>query len=225
MKTPLSPRLLACCDFIRPGDVVADVGCDHGYLGIHLLQRQTAARVMASDIHSAPLDCARKNALKYGVLDRMSFYLSDGAKAIPRDFTVMVCAGMGGNTMISILESAPWLKDPKYRLILQCQSRTALLRKYLSDEGYCIRDEIPVKDGKFIYTVMEIVYAPGTALSPGQCYLSPALTRHRGQLLDGYQDRILGGLRLAVENQGDAVSPFVRSAYLELAKEFRDGTC
>ena len=36
---PLSKRLEAACRFVNPGDRVADIGCDHGYLGIHLLQQ------------------------------------------------------------------------------------------------------------------------------------------------------------------------------------------
>ena len=50
MKAPISTRLLACCDYIAPGDRVADVGCDHGYLGIHLLLTGLASRVIAADI-------------------------------------------------------------------------------------------------------------------------------------------------------------------------------
>ena len=45
MKPPLSDRLLACCAFVHPGDRVADVGCDHGYLSIHLLQTCVASHV------------------------------------------------------------------------------------------------------------------------------------------------------------------------------------
>ena len=58
MKAPISNRLLACCDYIAPGDRVADVGCDHGYLGIHLLLTGLASRVIAADIRPGPLECA-----------------------------------------------------------------------------------------------------------------------------------------------------------------------
>ena len=54
MKLPLSNRLLACCSFISPGDRVADVGCDHGYLGIHLLQNGIASSIIASDVNEQP---------------------------------------------------------------------------------------------------------------------------------------------------------------------------
>ena len=39
MKLPLSNRLLTCCGFVRPEDRVADIGCDHGYLGIYVPRR------------------------------------------------------------------------------------------------------------------------------------------------------------------------------------------
>ena len=110
MKLPLSDRLLACCNFIVPGDRVADLGCDHGYLGIHLLQSGMASSIIAADVNEAPLRSAYHNAHKYGVADRMTFYLSDGVKNIPRDFDSMVCAGMGGDTMVHILDAAPWLR-------------------------------------------------------------------------------------------------------------------
>ena len=70
MKLPLSDRLLACAGFVRPGDRVADVGCDHGYLGIHLLTGGIAASVIASDVNEGPLHSAMRNARKYGVADQ-----------------------------------------------------------------------------------------------------------------------------------------------------------
>ncbi len=160
MKLPLSPRLQACCNFIHTGDRVADIGCDHGYLGIRLLLEGTAASVIAADVNEGPLQSAVKNAHKYGVEEKIRFYLSDGCGHIPRDFDTLVCAGMGGDTMAHILTEAPWLKKPGYRLILQCQSKTAMLRQYLSEQGYAIRRERALRDGRFLYTVMEAVYDP-----------------------------------------------------------------
>ena len=89
MKIPLSDRLLACCDFVRPGDRVADIGCDHGYLGIHLLKNGIAKSVIAADVNEGPLQSAMRNAVKFGVRNKMTFHLSDGVQSIPRDFDVM----------------------------------------------------------------------------------------------------------------------------------------
>ena len=75
MRIPLSARLAACCNFIRPGDRVADIGCDHGYLGIYLLKNGIAASVIAADLREGPLQSAVKNSEKFGVRDKMTFYL------------------------------------------------------------------------------------------------------------------------------------------------------
>ena len=58
MKIPLSDRLLACCNFVKRGDRVADVGCDHGYLGIYLLTNGIARSVIESDVAEGPLPCS-----------------------------------------------------------------------------------------------------------------------------------------------------------------------
>lgn len=212
----ISNRLLLCAQFVRPGDRVADVGCDHGYLGIHLLQSGIAQSVIASDINEMPLKSAVKNAEKYGYSEQMHFYLSDGVRNIPRDFDALICAGMGGDTMVSILTDAPWLKSENYRLILQCQSKTPLLRRYLSENGWCIIKESLARDGKFLYTVMEVIYAPGTVLTPGQWYISPALVQDNAPELPEYRQRIVDGLALAAEHKDD---PLLKAALNELKED------
>ena len=198
MKLPISDRLLACCNFISTGERVADIGCDHGYLAIHLLQTGTARSVIASDINEGPLLSAIRNAEKYGVLDKIEFHLSDGARNIPRDFDCAVCAGMGADTMMSIISHAPWLRHPKYRLILQCQSKRPELRQWLYDSGFRINRETLAKDGKFVYTVMEVVYDPGHCITPAQCYISPQLLEERHSLLPEYYERVKSGVELTI---------------------------
>ena len=194
MKLPLSNRLLTCCQFVHPGDRVADIGCDHGYLGIYLLKSGIAASVIASDVNQQPLHSAVINARKFGVSEKMSFYLSNGARSIPRDFDVLVCAGMGADTMISILEAAPWLRDSRYRLILQCQSKRPELRKYLAAAGYSISRETLAKDGKFVYPVMEICHTPGAVPAPWDYYITPQLIEDNSPLFQEFLTRVIGGL-------------------------------
>ena len=198
MKLPLSSRLLACCNYVNKGDRVADVGCDHGYLGIHLLTAGIASSMIESDVNEAPLESARYNAVKFGVADRMSFHLSDGVQNIPRDFDTLVCAGMGADTMMSILSAAPWLKDPKYRLVLQCQSKRPELRQWLYEEGYAIRRETLAKDGKFVYSIMEAAYAPGHSITPAETYITKQLLEDNHPLLPEYYQRVKHGVELTV---------------------------
>ncbi len=204
MKLPISDRLLACAKFIHRGDRVADIGCDHGYLSIHLLTNGIASSCIASDVNEGPLQSAMRNARKFGVAGKMEFCLSDGVAGIPRDFDTMVCAGMGADTMIHILSSAPWLKNEKYRLILQCQSKTPSLRRYLSDNGWRICAESVLRDGRFLYTIMEVRYDPDAArLTAGQWYFSPALLKNPSADVPAYHKWVSDGLRISTSHQAD----------------------
>lgn len=204
MSIPLSPRLQVCCGLVAPGDRVADIGCDHGYLSIHLLKSGLASAVIASDINEMPLQSAMRNAEKYGVRDKIRFFLSDGARNIPRDFDTLVCAGMGADTMMSILEAAPWLRDRQYRLILQCQSKTPMLRQYLSDHGWRITEESVVRDGRFLYTVMEVIFQPDyPRLTVGEWYFPPALLENPARELPEYYRWVVDGLKISTAHKED----------------------
>ena len=198
MKIPMSSRLLACCSFVQKGDRVADIGCDHGYLGIYLLTNGIAASTIEADINPQPLDSARRNARRFQVDSAMTFCLSDGLRELPHDFDSMVCAGMGADTIISILSAAPWLRDGRYRLILQCQSKRPELRRWLYENGWHIRRETLAQDGKFIYTVMEVCFGASPIPTEAQLHLSPQLLEDRHPLLPEFYDRVVGGIRTSV---------------------------
>ena len=204
MKIPLSKRLLVCCGFVVPGDRVADIGCDHGYLGIHLLKNGIASSVIAADINEGPLQSAMRNSEKFGVRDKMTFYLSDGVQNIPRDFDTLVCAGMGGDTMMSILSAAPWLENDPYRLILQCQSKTPMLRRFLSERGWRITEESVIRDGRFLYTVMEVYWQPDyPKLTAAECYFPPALLENPSEDVPAYYRWVTEGLRIQAAHQSE----------------------
>ena len=219
MKLPISDRLLACAGFVRHGCRVADVGCDHGYLSIHLLTNGIAQSCIASDINQQPLLSAVRNAEKFGVRDKMEFFLSDGVRNIPRDFDTMICAGMGADTMISILSSALWLQDKRYTLILQCQSKRPELRQWLYDSGYRITRETLARDGKFIYSIMEVVFDPAQCPTPAQTYISPQLLQDHHPLLPQYYERVKAGVELTIfglQRSGDDRLPIYETILSDL---------
>ena len=204
MHISLSPRLQVCAGLVVPGDRVADIGCDHGYLSIYLLKNNIASAVIASDIREMPLQSAMRNAEKYGVQDKISFHLSDGVQSIPRDFDTLVCAGMGADTMISILDAAPWLHTEQYRLILQCQSKTPMLRQYLSEQGWRITEESVVRDGRFLYTIMEVLWQPDyPRLTVGEWYFPPALLENPARELPEYYRWVVDSLRITTNYTDD----------------------
>lgn len=219
MKLPLSNRLLACAGFVAKGDRVADIGCDHGYLGIYLLTRGIAESVIASDINEGPLQSAMCNARKFSVGKDISFYLSDGARSIPRDFDTLVCAGMGGDTMVSILEGAPWLKSTQYRLILQCQSKTPMLRRYLSHHGWRITEEAVLRDGKFLYTIMEVCYTPDyPRLKEYEYYFPPAILENPSADVPAYYKWVVDGLKISTTHQDDPEKKQILQDLIRLAE-------
>ena len=220
MKIPLSKRLEICAGFVHPGDRVADIGCDHGYLSIYLLQTGRASHVYASDIGEGPLQSAHINAHKFGVADRLQLYLSDGVHNIPRDFNALICAGMGSDTMVHILENAPWLKSSKYRLILQCQSKTPMLRAYLTQNGWRIAEETALKDGRFLYTVMEVWWQPDhPQLTEAECYFPPALLENPGADTIAYFHWVVEGLKIATAHKDDPEKKRVLAELLALADD------
>lgn len=210
MKIPLSSRLQVCAGFVAPGERVADIGCDHGYLSIYLITAGIAPYCIASDVRPGPLDSARCNARKFGVADKITFCLSDGVQDIPRDFDALVCAGMGADTMIHILSGAPWLKSNRYRLILQCQSKSHDLRRYLSEQGWSISEESVLRDGRFLYSVMEVHYRPeAPRLTPGGCYFPPAMLENPGAETIEYYHRTVKKLRTIIAARGTSAGPGV----------------
>ena len=105
----LTKRLAACAALVTPGGVVCDVGTDHAYLPAELLRRGQCTRAVATDIHAGPLEAAKRTLTEAGVLEQAELFLCDGlAQVQPEGITDVVIAGMGGETIIHILEDCPW---------------------------------------------------------------------------------------------------------------------
>jgi len=153
----LSNRLRALTDFIDIGAAVADIGTDHGYLPIYLALNCRATGIIASDISSASLNAARRFAEENNVTESITFMVTPGLDGITAaDADTIVIAGMGGETILQILENAPWTKDASVKLILQPQSKINLLCRFLYDNGYEIKETRAVIDKGKGYTIIRI---------------------------------------------------------------------
>lgn len=150
----LQPRLHMLARLVPEGCRLTDVGTDHGYLPVALLQQGRITAAIASDIGAEPLEHARRTAMQYGV-DGMDFRLCAGLSGVaPEETDVIVIAGMGGETIISILQDAPWTADGRHRLLLQPMTKAAALRHWLADNGYTFTDEHLVEDKGRIYPIL-----------------------------------------------------------------------
>lgn len=212
MKLPISRRLLCVAAQVPEGARVADIGCDHGYLSIFLLQSRRAEFVHACDLREKPLATARENAARFGVSDGLRLSCADGLQAVdPASVDTVVCAGMGGDLIAQLLTDAPWLRDTGYLLVLQPQSGGSDLRRYLSDSGFgTLREEL-VDDGGFLYNVICARFGNAVPLSAGEQYVPPSLLHGGSPLLPRYLERIENALRLTVEGISRSNAPTDRA--------------
>lgn len=183
MKLTLSPRLACIAGFVPQGSTAVDVGTDHAYIPIWLLQSGISERAYATDIKPGPLRNAETDAARAGVSDQLTLYLCDGlALCPPEAVDTVLLAGMGGETMMNILDAAPWALEK--RLILQPQTKLCELRLWLRDHGLGVLDASLVHDAGRIYLVWLVGKAAMTGVGP----VDPPLIEKRDPLLKAYTD-------------------------------------
>lgn len=155
----LDDRLSLCASFVREGAALADIGTDHGYLPIWLLLNKKIKYAVAADVRESPLERAKVNIKRYGLKDEIKTVLSDGLDNIEVDeVDDIVMAGMGGELIVRLIDRTPWLKDAKKNLILQPMTRAEILREYLYNNGFDIKNEKACISFGKTYSVMLVSY-------------------------------------------------------------------
>lgn len=152
----ISKRLIRVCEHVPKCSCIADIGCDHGYVTIYLLQRDTCKRVIASDINEGPLEKAKENSVYLGCFDKVDFRLGGGFQVIKEgECDAAVISGMGGHLIKDIIiEDEAKFKALK-KAVLQPVQNPEALRKYLYDSSYYIEDEDLVYDeGKYYQIIV-----------------------------------------------------------------------
>ena len=159
----LGKRLKKVAGLILPSDKLADVGCDHGYLSVYLIEKQICKYVIAMDVNKGPLQKAEENIRRFGYKDYIETRLSNGLNKLNiNEAEGYICAGMGGPLALEILwNDRDKVKEMK-QVILQPQSELWLVRRTLKQWGFVIdKEDIEFEDGKY-YFMMRI--RPGSEL-------------------------------------------------------------
>lgn len=228
----LTPRLQRIADWIRPGARIADVGTDHAYLPVWLRQQDRVSFAIASDLRRGPLEHAKETGRIYGI-DRIDFRLCDGLAGIsPEEVDTVVIAGMGSETICSILAAAPWTADGNHTLLLEPQSHTDRLRLFLSQNGYRIIRECLVYDRGTIYPVMEVT-AGNEALTLGQLWggakllHDPLGDRYIIETMIRLQGAVAGLNRSTKEKDQQRAEELrdILTALLQMREEWRHANC
>lgn len=167
----LSTRLRTVAETVTKGNRVADVGCDHAYIAIHLAKYNITPGVIAMDVNVGPLNKARENIKLRGLEDRIDTRLSDGLDKLKAgEADSIVIAGMGGALMVRILKEGEGSLTGVKELVLQPQSEIFLVRRYLHEKGYAIVSEKMVKEEEKFYTIIKAEKTDSTEAYENELY-------------------------------------------------------
>ena len=150
----LDTRLRSAIPYLKNGGRVADIGTDHAYLPIYLVQQNIVSYALACDINKGPILSARANIAAAGLSNRIDTLQTDGLHGVdafsPDDIMIF---GMGGELIVRILSEALWIKEKSIGLILQPMSRSSVLRRWLIENGFSITGETLTFEDKYYQTV------------------------------------------------------------------------
>ena len=133
----LSKRLQMNVSLVPQGARVADIGCDHGYAAIWLIQNQVAEKMVAMDINEGPIARAKEHIRREGLEKQIECRRSNGMEKLePGEVDTLMIAGMGGPLMIDILKARPDVLEKVQTLVLQPQSEIGFVREKLSEFGF-----------------------------------------------------------------------------------------
>ncbi|MCD7716274.1 MAG: class I SAM-dependent methyltransferase [Lachnospiraceae bacterium] len=228
----LSKRLLAVAGMVTPGSVLADIGTDHAYIPIYLVENRIIPHAVAMDVNRGPLARAGEHIREHGLEDAIETRLSDGLAGLHAgEAQSLVIAGMGGALTVRILREGAQvlLADtleafsdlhradamPAPELILQPQSEVPLVRAHLEQNGFrIVREDMVFEDGKY-YPMMKAVPACGPEI-PSSCAntmelnFGPELLKMRHPVLRQFllheratQERILQSLERSRGNKAN----------------------
>ncbi len=154
----LSERLKMNVSLVPKGARIADIGCDHGYASIWLVQEGAAEKVIASDVNRGPIERAVEHVRLAGLEQQIECRQGNGTeKLVPGEVDTLMIAGMGGPLIIHILSEGKAVLQQVNTLILQPQSDIGAVRYYLWEQGFSISQEkICLEDGKYYFALQAV---------------------------------------------------------------------
>jgi len=180
----LSERLKAIADFVPKNSIVGDVGTDHGYLPVYLIENGIAKKVIGTDISPNSLQKIIQLVESKGLKNRIDIRLGNGLEVFkPFEIDTLVISGMGGLLIRDILDANKEITTSITNFILQPNIASRELREYLYDNNFEIIDEKLVKEFDKFY---EIIWA-----KKGKGYLKESFYLEIGEKLILNQDPLL----------------------------------
>ncbi|EOD01490.1 Putative tRNA-m1A22 methylase [Caldisalinibacter kiritimatiensis] len=217
----LTPRLKAIASYVKEGSTVADIGTDHGYVPVFLIENKIASSAIAADVNEGPLNNAEAYIEEKELSDKIETRLGDGLKALkPNEVDTVIIAGMGGTLIANILKESKEVADKIDRFILQPMVASDELRKYLYNNNYKIVDEKLIREGKRIY---EIICAEhGAEEVEDEIYydIGEKLIEKNDELLKDFIEMKMNKLSNIIKNLENASSTQGKKKYEKLNRKY-----
>ena len=188
MKVKLNNRLLKVASLVDEQRNIIDIGCDHAFLSIYLVQNKKPLKVIASDIKEGPLKHAKENIKKYGVNYEIKVKLGMGIEPIEDDIDTIIISGMGGLNMVGILKYYPSKYQNVDTIILSPNSDTNIVRKEICKLGFYIDEELLVKENNIIYPIIKFKRGK-KKYKYRDCLYGPKLIEKKDNLFKEYMQK------------------------------------
>lgn len=213
----LSKRLSAVASLITEGSRLADIGTDHGYVPIALVESGRIPSAVAMDVNKGPLERAQEHIREKHLEDRIKTRLSDGVKALEDgEADAVLIAGMGGMLVIRILDAGRIHWSSVKEWILQPQSDLDKVRRFLAEEGFEITAEDMIKeDGKY-YPMMRVVYGQPYTCREKDYYFGGRLIKSKHPVLKEWLIREESKMASVIEGLSKQESDTARERKEEL---------
>ena len=215
----IGDRLEAIGKLVPQGCVLADIGTDHAYLPVWLLEQGKIASAIAGDIAEGPCLAAKNTVSMHGMKGKVEVRLGSGLKVLQTgEADCIAIAGMGASTMIEILEADMPLAVEAKRLVLQPMAGAASLRKWLIQNGWHIVAEDLVADGRHLYEIMAVERGESEAFSDAVLEIGPSLIEAKHPLLAKQFARQINNYKKLLANMGKSEQAKASEKYIAWEK-------
>ena len=184
----INDRLKMIGDLVEANSFCLDVGCDHAFLDIYLVQKNQNIRAIASDVREGPLKHARDNIKKFHLEDKIECRLGNGLDTYSDGIDTIIISGMGGRAMIGIFKAHMEVLRKVDTIILSPNNYQVDVKRFLCRHKFYIADEKLVKTGKYIYQVL-VFKKGGKHYSKKEYFMGPVLLQKKGKLFIDYYQR------------------------------------
>ena len=210
----LTNRLLKIASLVSENKRVADIGTDHGYIPVYLLNKGVIDFAILADINKGPLENSISEVKINKLEDKVDLRLGSGIEVLKKgEVDEVIIAGMGGILISELLEANKEVAHSLDKLILQPMQAQEELRKYLLNNGYEILNECLEKEDFRLYEIMEVRYTGKNTVVEDDIYyeVGKKLIENKDQLLEEFIDNKIKKYNNIIEKLGDKDSEAIIS--------------